>query len=99
MNYMLKVSDEDLTILRKFELATAFNEKEAMLKDKFSLMFENSPNDVDYIEIYCRKDTKDLKKQIEDAQPKAKPHIEVKKPSPKKKNKENEFQLTDEEVK
>lgn len=96
---MLKVSDEELTLLRKFELATALIEKEEKLRERFSVIFEENGNDVDFIEIYCGMDIKDLEKQVEDAKPKKKTHLTLNKPSPKKKNAENEFQLTDEEVK
>lgn len=93
MNYMIKVSDEDMTLLRKFEITEILHKNEAKLREKFSVMFENQPNDVDYIEKYIQTDIDEL----EDQKPKKKEHI-TPKLIQKKEEDENEYQLTNEEL-
>jgi len=97
MNYMIKVSHAELTILRKFEIVSAVQKAEKFLREKFASVFENTPNEVDYIELYCTLDIKEIQSQLEETQPKPKPKIDVK-VTPKKKEENNEYQLTDEEI-
>ena len=99
MNYMIKVSDEALTVLRKFEIAQALQQTEQLLRQKFATEFAENPYDVDFIEIYLKMDLEELQKKVDETKPKVKAPEEVKPPPPKKTEKEeNEVELTEEEL-
>jgi len=60
MNYMIKVSDEELTILRKFEISKVLHDTESALKLKFSSEIADNPQHWDSIQIYLDKDLQEL---------------------------------------
>ena len=69
---MIKISDEEFTPLRRYEIAQALQQIQTILENKFSHEFETKRHEVDWVNLYLSQDLQTLQEVLDENLPKKK---------------------------